>query len=50
MREMINSNIQLENLQRRESGINERITLRWILNKWGMKVFLLRTWASGGLF
>jgi hypothetical protein len=26
----INSNIQLENLQGRDSGISERITLKWI--------------------
>jgi hypothetical protein len=31
MREMANSNIQLEKLQERDSGINERITLKWIL-------------------
>jgi hypothetical protein len=34
MREMINSKIKFENFQGRGSVINERKTLKRILNKW----------------
>jgi hypothetical protein len=38
----------------RDLGVDERIILKWILEKWYMKIFTrliwLKTWSNGRLF